>query len=73
MIRTKHIYIDGTFIRPIEFTQVLVILYLYPINNIKIPGAYILINSKKEEAYNIVFTSLYNMLTNIISPIIILK
>ena len=60
----KHIYINDTFICPIEYKQVLAILYLYQIKNIKNPGPYILIKSKKKEAYNIVFTSLYNMLSN---------
>ena len=64
--RSNTVYIDATFITPKEFTEVFIILYLYPIKNIKVPGAYILINNKKETSYNIIFNNLYNILTNIV-------
>jgi hypothetical protein len=64
IIRTKHLYIDGTFIVPKEFTQLLIVLYIYPINNIKIPDMYILVNNKKEESYDIIFNGIYNIITN---------
>ena len=64
IIRTKHIYFDGTFIVPKEFTQLLIVLYIYPIKNIKIPGMYILVNNKREDSYDIIFNIIYNILTN---------
>lgn len=47
-----------------EFTQLLVVMYLYLTNNLKIAGIFILLNNKKEHSYNIVFRNLYNITTN---------
>ena len=39
-----HFYIDGTFINPSEFSQIIIILYIHNITNRKILGVYILLN-----------------------------
>ena len=64
MRNSKHFYIDATFINPKEYSEVIIILYLSHISNLKIPGAFILINSKNEIAYNIALSAFYDILTN---------
>ena len=51
---TKHIYIDGTFIVPREFLRILIILFYDDKLCKRYPGAYIVMNSKKESSYIIV-------------------
>ena len=48
---SKHIFIDGTWYRPNEFEQILIILYKDVITMEKIPGCYIIMNNKKYEIY----------------------
>ena len=59
-----HFYIDGTFIVPAEFTQVLIILYYNHKLNKKFPGCYIIINNKSEIGYINAFNDFKNILTN---------
>ena len=48
MRQSRNFFIDGTFHHPEEFTQLILIMYKDIITSIKIPGLYILVNSKKE-------------------------
>ena len=57
---SKHIFIDGTFHHPPGFYQMLIIMYKDIITDLKIPALYILLNSKKEILYEIVFQSIIN-------------
>ena len=47
---------------PPEFSQMLIIMYKDIISNLKIPGFYCLLNSKKELLYNYVLESIINIL-----------
>ena len=44
--KSRHFFIDCTFHHPPDFTQMLIIMYKDYITSIKIPGLYILLNSK---------------------------
>lgn len=63
MRNSKHFYIDATFTNPQEYSEIIIILFLSHISNLKIPGDFILINSKTEIAYNIALSSFYDILT----------
>ena len=52
---SKNLFIDGTFHHPPGYYQLLIIMYKDIITSLKIPAFYILLNSKKEELYDIVF------------------
>ena len=62
MRKSKNFFIDGTFHHPPEFSQMLIIMYKDIITNLKIPGFYCLLNSKKELLYNYVLESIINIL-----------
>ena len=49
MAKAEHIYIDGTFLYPPGFIQLIVILYRDENTVIRYPGLYALINNKKLE------------------------
>ena len=59
----KHFYIDGTFVYPKDFKQLIVILYVDENLNKKFPGLFALINNKKEEGYYILFKKIYYILS----------
>ena len=60
---SEHYYIDGTFIYPNGFKQLIVILY-YEKNSLKrYPGLFALINNKTENGYKEMFKSIFNILT----------
>ena len=59
----EHFYIDGTFVFPNGFKQLLVILYKDNNKNKRFPGAFALINNKKEAGYLELFRSIYNIIT----------
>ena len=40
-------FLDGTFIHPFEFSQILILIYLDIINLVYIHGLYVIINTKK--------------------------
>ena len=63
---SKHLHIDATFTHPSEFIQLLVILYIDIINNIRAPGAFIIMNKKTQDLYERVFKSLNIILHQII-------
>ena len=58
-----HFYIDGTFIFPKDFRQLIVILYYDENVKKRFPGLYALINNKKEEGYYFLFKKIYDILT----------
>ena len=51
----KHFYIDGTFVFPKGFKQLIIIFYLDENVNKRFPGLLALINKKKEDRYIILF------------------
>ena len=51
IINSPHLYFDGTFVFPPGFMQMLIILYYDNEINKRAPGAYILLNNKKEKSY----------------------
>ena len=57
---SKHIFIDGTFHHPPDFYQMLIIMYKDIITDLKIPALYILLNSKREILYEMVFKNVIN-------------
>ena len=59
-----HYYIDGTFIFPKPFKQLIVIQYLDIKNNKRFPGCFMLINIKTQSDYTLLFSNLYKILTN---------
>jgi len=63
MRKSKHFFKDGTFHNSSEFSQMLIIMYKDYITALKIPGLYILVNSKREELYNYVFNEVIDLLT----------
>ena len=60
----KHFYIDGTFVIPNDFMQVIIILYYDEELNKKYPGAYLGLNNKSEISYIKAFLEFKNILTN---------
>ena len=60
----EHWYLDGTFIHPPGFRQILLIMYLDIITNKRIPGFYCLLNSKKEILYSKVLDSIKTIITS---------
>ena len=60
---SKILFLDGTFHHPQEYKQLLILMYRDIITDQNIPGIYILINGKYEKFYDIVLSSLVNILT----------
>ena len=58
-----HIYIDGTFLYPEGFSQLIVILYRDENSGKRYPGLFALINNKKEEGYKYLFSKIKYLLT----------
>lgn len=46
-----HFYIDGTFVHPVEFKELLIILFYDITTASRYPGSYILLNSKNTQGY----------------------
>ena len=51
LIKSEHLLIDGTFVKPIGFLQTIVIMYFDIIIDKMIPGIFIIINNKTYEGY----------------------
>lgn len=64
MLMSPHFYVVGSFISPKEFSQVIVTLYYIPMINKKVPGCFILINSKYYLAYKQAFSYFRNIISN---------
>lgn len=58
-----HYYIDGTFVRPKGFVQMIVFLYYDNKTQKRYPGAFALINNRTEQGYKELFKSLFNYIT----------
>ena len=61
--KCSHYYIDGTFVRPSGFSQLLVILFYDISTKSRYPGAYILLNSKLYQSYLIALNSFKNIIS----------
>ena len=61
---SKNIFIDPTFHHPPEFYQLMIIMYKDIITGLKIPGIYVLMNSKKEILYQYVFESILRLISD---------
>ena len=59
----NHLFIDGTFHHPINFAQLLIIIFKDVISSEYIPGFYILMSNKTEIIYDMIFKSFKNILT----------
>ena len=56
MRNTKHFYIDGTFdCVPYSYKQLLIVMFNDPYTDHIVPGCFMLLNSKKKEAYEFIF------------------
>lgn len=63
LLYSSHYYIDGTFVIPNGFRQLIVILYYDPFSKKRYSGLYSLINNKKELGYITLFNSIKNFIT----------
>ena len=61
---SNHLFIDATFHHPPEFSQLLIIMYRDRVTELNIPGIYILMNKKEQIHYDIIFSSIINILTD---------
>ena len=59
---SKNLFVDSTFHHPPEYHQLLVIMYKDIVTSLKIPGIYILMNSKEEYLYDLVFQSILRII-----------
>ena len=59
----EHIYIDGTFVYPKGFTQLIIILYYDSKADIVCPGLFGLINNKTQSGYILLFQSIKNIIS----------
>ena len=56
---SEHWYIDGTFLRPKDFSQLIIVMYYYLEYKKRFPAIYALINNKKYEGYDYLFKKIY--------------
>ena len=61
--KSKHLFIDGTFHHPINYTKLLIILFKDTIISQYIPCFYVLMSNKTEIMYDLVFKSIIRILT----------
>ena len=61
---SKNIFVDSTFHHPPGFYQLMIIMYKDIITGLKIPGIYVLMNSKKEILYQYVFKSILRLISD---------
>ena len=60
---SEHYNIDGTFVYPQGFQQLIIILYYDRKSNKRCPGLFALVNNKKEAGYRYLFTTIKRILT----------
>ena len=65
LIKSEHLLIDGTFVKPIGFLQTIIIMYYDIIIDKMIPGIYIIINNKTYEGYYDSFLFIKNFIDKI--------
>lgn len=63
IIKSIHWYIDGTFLFPKDFAQLIFILYLHFESKKRYLGMFILTNNKKYEGYLYIFNLVRNIIT----------
>ena len=63
-IKSKNIFIDDTFHHPPDFKQLLIFMYKDIITDKKIPVFYILMNSKEQQLYDLVFESIIKIINS---------
>ena len=61
--KSKHLFIDGTFHHPKEFSQLLIIIFKDIITSNYYPSFFCLMSNKTEEMYDLVFKSIKRILT----------
>ena len=59
---SKHWFVDATFHHPIEYTQLLIIIFKDIVTSEYYPGFYILMSNKTEIIYDMIFKSIKNIL-----------
>ena len=60
---TSHLFIDATFHHPVNYAQLLIIIFKDIITSEYLPSFYVLMSNKTEILYNLVFRSIKNILT----------
>ena len=60
---SKHWYIDGTWVYPKGFKQLIIILYIDDKNGKRYPGVFSLINNKTQEGYYKLFNNIISIIT----------
>ena len=60
--KSNHFYIDSTFIRPIGFHQLLVVLYKDILTSKNYPLSYVIMNNKTEKLYREIFNYLESII-----------
>ena len=60
---SEHYYIDGTFVYPQGFKQLIVLLYYEGKSNKRYPGLFALINNKKVAGYKYLFMTIKRIIT----------
>ena len=60
---SNNYYIEATFHNSNEFSQLLIFIYEDLFSELKIPGLFILINGKFQKYYDIIFSSVINIIT----------
>ena len=56
MKKSKHIFIDGTYIHPFNYIQTIVVLFIDEITNLKVPGLFALLSNKSYNDYKYLFS-----------------
>ena len=59
----NHLFIDATFHHPKDYEELIIIIFKDIIIHEYLPGFYILVSSKSEQMYDIVFRSIYRILS----------
>ena len=60
---SKHWYIDGTWVYPSGFRQLIIILYIDDKNGKRYPVVFSLINNKTQEGYYKLFKNIISIIT----------
>ena len=55
MKKSRHIFIDGTYIHPFNYIQTIVVLFIDEITNLKVPGLFALLSNKSYNDYKYLF------------------
>ena len=61
--KSNHLFIDGTFHNPKDFSQLLIIIFKDIITANYYPGFYVLMSNRTEAMYDLIFNSIIRILT----------